>query len=76
MEERPEPQGPNATLPSPTESAKSVENASDLDKPSTENPDTILVEYTPNDPEDPRNWPPSRKWLILISLTFANFATP
>ncbi|KUJ16879.1 MFS multidrug transporter-like protein [Mollisia scopiformis] len=35
--------------------------------------DSNLVEFAPNDPSDPRNWPAWRKWSIILSITFANF---
>lgn len=33
-----------------------------------------LVTFTPNDPEDPRNWALWRKYSIVIALTIANFS--
>ena len=56
--------------------AKFVEDSSHLENAPTEKKsDDFLVDFTPHDPGDPRNWPTWRKWLILLSLTVANFAT-
>lgn len=33
-----------------------------------------LVEFAPNDPENPINWPWMRKWRVLLSLSLANFS--
>lgn len=33
-----------------------------------------LVEFVPNDPENPLNWTSLRKWSIVLSLTIANFS--
>lgn len=39
--------------------------------PPTKN-DPNLIEFSPNDPEDPRNWSPLRKWSKIIAITIAN----
>lgn len=36
--------------------------------------DANLIEFAPNDPGDPRNWPAWRKWSIVLALTIANFS--
>ncbi|KAA8576240.1 hypothetical protein EYC84_006388 [Monilinia fructicola] len=36
--------------------------------------DPNLVEFVPNDPENPFNWTRLRKWSILMPLTIANFS--
>ncbi|APA07137.1 hypothetical protein sscle_02g019070 [Sclerotinia sclerotiorum 1980 UF-70] len=36
--------------------------------------DADLVEFAPNDPENPLNWASWRKWSIVLSLTIANFS--
>lgn len=62
--------------PSLPDAAKLFEGTSHLDNAPTEKKShDNLVDFTPNDPGDPRNWPAWRKWLISLSLTVVNFAT-
>lgn len=35
--------------------------------------DVILVDYEENDPANPLNWSPMRKWLILLAIAWMGF---
>ena len=36
-------------------------------------PDVVLVDYEENDPENPLNWSPMHKWLIVIAISWMGF---
>lgn len=35
--------------------------------------DVVLVDYEENDPANPLNWSPMRKWLILLAIAWMGF---
>ena len=37
------------------------------------NPDVVLVDYEENDPENPLNWSPMHKWLIVFVISWMGF---
>ena len=37
------------------------------------NPDVVLVDYEENDPENPLNWSPMQKWLIVFAISWMGF---
>lgn len=37
------------------------------------NPDVVLVDYEENDPENPLNWSPTRKWLMVLAISWMGF---
>lgn len=37
------------------------------------NHDIVLVDYEENDPENPLNWSPMRKWLIVCAISWMGF---
>ncbi|PWY81883.1 bicyclomycin resistance protein [Aspergillus heteromorphus CBS 117.55] len=39
------------------------------------NPDVILVDYEENDPENPLNWSPMQKWLIVFAISWMGFVS-
>ena len=36
-------------------------------------PDVVLVDYEENDPENPLNWSSTRKWLIILAISWMGF---
>ena len=36
-------------------------------------PDVVLVDYEENDPENPLNWSSTRKWLVLLAISWMGF---
>jgi hypothetical protein len=36
-------------------------------------PDVVLVDYEENDPENPLNWSPTHKWLIVFAISWMGF---
>ena len=36
-------------------------------------PDAILVDFEENDPENPLNWSPMQKWLIVFAISWMGF---
>lgn len=45
------------TLPSPTPSSESDDN---------------IVDFDDGDPENPLNWPTSRKWMVVVLVSMMN----
>jgi hypothetical protein len=37
------------------------------------NPDVVLVDYEENDPDNPLNWSPMQKWLIVFAISWMGF---
>ncbi|KAF1937420.1 MFS general substrate transporter [Clathrospora elynae] len=38
-------------------------------------PDVVLVDYEENDPENPLNWLPMQKWLIVFAISWMGFVS-
>ncbi|KAF9699553.1 hypothetical protein EKO04_002693 [Ascochyta lentis] len=38
-------------------------------------PDVVLVDYEENDPENPLNWSPMQKWLIVFAISWMGFVS-
>jgi len=36
-------------------------------------PEVVLVDYEENDPENPLNWSPMHKWLIVFAISWMGF---
>jgi len=65
---------PNMDQTLPPKAESTTPENSHLDSPTPRKENENLVEFSPNDPTDPRNWPSWRKWSIIIALTIANFS--
>lgn len=44
-----------------------------LETPLDSNSDIVLVDYEENDPENPLNWSPMHKWLIVFAISWMGF---
>ena len=55
-----------------SENGKSAEHSLAMAIGDTD-PDVILVDYEENDPENPLNWSPMQKWLIVFAISWMGF---
>ncbi|TGO38781.1 hypothetical protein BHYA_0067g00110 [Botrytis hyacinthi] len=62
------------STPSDTDVEKVEDKIRNEDRRENTELDADLVEFVPNDPENPLNWTSLRKWSIVLSLTIANFS--
>ncbi|ESZ97966.1 hypothetical protein SBOR_1637 [Sclerotinia borealis F-4128] len=62
-----------ASSPSVTDVEKVEERPHHDESRQNDRKDADLVEFIPNDPENPLNWTSLKKWTIVLCLTIANF---